>query len=219
MCSIKVAARDSLLSQRQVAEVLKEMRSFFPQVVFDVLLLKTMGDVDQTRSLITLDKTDFFTREIDEVVLQGTCDVGIHSAKDLPDPMAHGLEVYAITQGVDPSDSLVLRDQATMASLRPYARIGISSLRRMEAVKALREDFIPVDIRGTIQTRLKLLEDRQIEALILAEAAIIRLGLHHLNRVMLQGKSAPMQGRLAIVGRKNHGMFQNLFSKLHYEIT
>src|SRR5690348_2176382 len=100
---ISVGARDSKLSQAQVDEVLLALRSVFPNVTFEPIWQKTIGDIDLKTSLQDLDKTDFFTKEIDEMVLQKKCRIGIHSAKDLPDPLPLGLSIVAITKGVDPS--------------------------------------------------------------------------------------------------------------------
>ncbi|MFN4173504.1 MAG: hydroxymethylbilane synthase, partial [Parachlamydiaceae bacterium] len=82
MRSVRVAARASALSKAQVAEVFSELNlSYTPYWV------ETSGDLDKTTSLKTLEKTDFFTKEVDELVLKGICDISVHSAKDLPDPL------------------------------------------------------------------------------------------------------------------------------------
>jgi hydroxymethylbilane synthase len=214
MHCIKVAARDSLLSQVQVQEVFEELKKFHSEVRFETTFLKTTGDLDLKTSLTLLEKTDFFTREIDQLVLKGICDVGIHSAKDLPDPLPEGLERYALTQGVDPSDSLVLREGETLQSLPYGAKIGTSSLRRMQMIKIYREDAVAVDIRGNIQQRLQLLEEKKVDAVMMAEAALIRLKMTHLNRIHLQGDTAPLQGRLAVIGRKHENQIKRYFKDI-----
>ena len=120
--------------------------------------METTGDKDQKTSLRTLEKTDFFTKEIDELQLAGGCRISIHSAKDLPDPLPKGLTMVALTQGVDPSDSLVLRENETIESLPHGAKMGTSSARREKNIRDLRSDFICVDVRGNIQARLALLD-------------------------------------------------------------
>ncbi|MEI8300674.1 MAG: hydroxymethylbilane synthase [Chlamydiota bacterium] len=214
MLTIKVGARDSKLSQCQVAEVLSELTCYYPHVVFDSYFIKTTGDLDQITSLMHKDKTDFFTKEVDQLVLSGRCDVGIHSAKDLPEQLPSGLCIYAITKGVDASDSLVFRLGDTLKTLPFQAKVGVSSLRRIEMVKALRNDLIPVDIRGTIQQRLSLLDKKVIDAAVIAEAALIRLGLTHLPRYIFQEKSAHLQGRLAIIGRQDNHLMHDVFKTL-----
>lgn len=212
MYSITVAARDSCLAQKQVQEVYQELLQHVPDLQFITTLLKTTGDLDLNASLVDKDKSDFFTKEVDALVLQGVCDVGIHSAKDLPEPMHESLQIVALTKGVDPSDVLVLRKQETLDQLPYGACIGTSSLRRMDKVKSLREDFIAKDIRGTIEQRLKQLYDGKYDAVIVAKAALIRLDLLSVNWIQLQGDVAPMQGKLAIVARKDNQWIKKVFS-------
>lgn len=215
MRPIKVAARDSLLSQKQVEEVLLEIKKTFPQTVFEMLWMKTTGDLALEISLLGLEKTNFFTKELDECLLSAQCDIAIHSAKDLPDPLPEGLQIYALTKGVDPSDTLVLREHDMLHTLPQGAKIGTSSFRRMRALLDLRSDFIPVDIRGTIHRRLELLSDGYVDGIVMAEAALIRLGLTHLNRILLHGESAPLQGRLAVVGKTGHTALHKMFEVIH----
>ncbi len=210
--AITVAARSSLLSQVQVNEVLKKIQHFLPEVEFDPTWVTTIGDHDQKTSLRDLGKTDFFTKEVDSLLLQELCQIAIHSAKDLPDPLPKGLSVVALTEGLDPSDSLVLRDSQTLDTLPKRAKVASSSLRRIELVKQLRSDLTFVDIRGTIEKRLKKLNDGEIDGVVIAEAALIRLGLTHLNRIRLEGETVPGQGQLAVIARSDNKQMRLLFS-------
>jgi hydroxymethylbilane synthase len=124
---IRVGARRSPLSQIQVHEVLEEIRKHHPNLIFESILVETTGDRDQNTSLRILDKTDFFTKEIDVMVLSGKCRIGIHSAKDLPEPLSVDLEVAALTKGVDSSDALVFRPGESLASLQAGGIIATSS--------------------------------------------------------------------------------------------
>jgi hydroxymethylbilane synthase len=214
MSLIKVAARDSLLSCRQVEEVLAELQNFYPKICFLNLLVKTTGDLDLESSLVDKDKTDFFTKEVDDLVLRGICDIAVHSAKDLPDPLPEELEIIALTKGVDPADVLVLQKKQTLESLPFGAWIGTSSLRRMEKVQELRKDLRSKDIRGTIQKRLELLQEGFCDGVIMAKAALIRLGLLDLNWIQLDGSVAPLQGKLAICGRKDNFSVKEVFKIL-----
>lgn len=212
--SIKVAARSSNLSRAQLEEVEREIQGYFPQICFEPRWTKTHGDGDLTTSLRLLDKTDFFTREVDHLVLSGNCRIAIHSAKDLPQRLPVGLSLIAITRGVDGSDALVLGKNACLADLPIGARIGTSSLRREKAIKALREDLQCVDVRGTIEMRLSLLDSGKLEGLVVAEAALIRLGETKRNRLILAGKSAPLQGQLAVVARIEDQEMERLFAPI-----
>jgi hydroxymethylbilane synthase len=214
MSLIKVAARDSLLSCRQIEEVLCELQKFYPNISFVQTLVKTTGDVDLHASLVDKDKTDFFTKEVDDLVLCGMCDIAIHSAKDLPDPLTEDLEILALTKGVDPADVLVLQKKQTLESLPFGAWIGTSSLRRMKKVKELRKDLRSKDIRGTIQRRLELLQEGLYDGVIMAKAALIRLALLDLNWLELEGSVAPLQGQLAICARKDNFRLKEVFKVL-----
>src|SRR5580765_2750739 len=110
---ITAGSRSSKLAKAQVKEVLDELRSFHPEIDFETLFFETSGDKDQKTSLRTLDKTDFFTKEIDEAQLLGHFRIAIHSAKDLPEKLAKGLKRVALTHGVDSRDALVLRNNET----------------------------------------------------------------------------------------------------------
>lgn len=184
---LKVGARSSPLSRAQVEEIREEF-----EFSFEVVWVETTGDLDKTTSLRSLEKTDFFTRELDQMLLEGKIDLAIHSAKDLPEPLPKGLKIAAISKGVDPRDSLVIKKE-------PLQVVATSSARREEAVRQLYPHCTFVDLRGTIHERL----EKEVDGVVVAEAALIRLGLTHLKRVFLSGPTAPMQGKLAIVCREN----------------
>ena len=210
----EVGARSSPLSQAQVKELHAALQCHYPAIQFDIHYMKTTGDNDQVTSLRTLDRTDFFTKEIDQWVLQGKGRIGVHSAKDLPVPLPKGLAFFCLTRGIDPSDSLVLRSQDTLSSLPIGAKIATSSIRREETVKQLRQDLCFCDVRGTIEQRLAKLHTREVDGVVIAEAALIRLGLTHLNRLRLPGKTAEGQGQLAVVGREEDQEIKKLFACL-----
>lgn len=208
---IKVASRTSPLARVQVDEVLAELKQHHPEVEFSVHYVETVGDKDQVTSLRTLDKTDFFTKEIDEALLSSQCRIGIHSAKDLPSPLPEGLVLICLTQGLDSSDALVMRPGMTLDTLPHGARVATSSVRREECVRQLRPDFTFMDLRGTIGQRLQKLYDGETDGVVLAEAALIRLRLTHLNRIKLPGETVAGQGQLAVVARETDLEMKDLF--------
>ena len=208
---LKIGARSSPLSRAQFEEVARELGG----VDLIPIWVETTGDRDRTTSLRGLNKTDFFTREIDELLLKGEIDAAIHSAKDLPEPLPEGLVIAAVTRGIDPRDSLVLRPNETLAGLGAGAVIATSSVRREGAVRQILKDPVFIDLRGTIGERLVKLEEGTADGVVVAEAALIRLGLNHLNRVFLPGETVPLQGKLAIVVRKGDDKRKKLFEKIH----
>lgn len=197
-----VGARCSPLSRRQVLEVQAELDSKNIPIKLCPVYIDTYGDCDRVTSLRTLDRTNFFTREIDALQLRRGCRLSCHSAKDLPSPLSQGLVLAALTQGVDPSDSLVMRPGDSLRSLRSGAKVATSSERREETVRGLRSDLTFVDIRGNIGERLAKMERGEVDAVVIAEAALIRLGLTDLNRITLPGKTAALQGQLALICRE-----------------
>ncbi|MBS0624990.1 MAG: hydroxymethylbilane synthase [Verrucomicrobia bacterium] len=186
---VLAGARSSPLSRAQAAEVQKLL-----PFELEFIYVETLGDKDKKTSLRTLEKTDFFTRELDEMLLEKKIRLAVHSAKDLPDPIPEGLSIAAITPGLDARDSLVFRPPMPA---RP--RIATSSVRREETVRALFPDAIFSDLRGTISERLSLLEQGEVDGLVIAEAALIRLNLTHLHRIHLPGETHPLQGKLALL--------------------
>lgn len=207
------------MSKAQFHEVQRELKKHYPSICLEPIFIDSFGDKNLSISLRTLDKTDFFTRELDQMLLQHQCRIAIHSAKDLPEPLPEGLKVVAITTGVDSSDSLVMRKRNTLGNLKHGALIATSSARREEAVKQLRADFRFTDIRGTIEQRLTKLENREVDGVVIAEAALIRLNLTHLNRVTLPGETTPLQGQLAIVARSDDKEMENHFACLDSRIV
>lgn len=211
---LAVAARSSPLSKAQVQEILLALQAYHPQVDFIIHYQDTYGDKDLKTSLRDLDKTDFFTREIDEMVMTGQCRLGIHSAKDLPHPLLPGLKLICVTKGLDAADVLVLRDYIQLEDLPKGAMIATSSLRREEMVKKLRTDLCFCDLRGTIEQRLAKLKTGEADGIVVAEAALIRLGLTHLNRIRLPGPTIEGQGQLAVVAKEVDLEMENLFACL-----
>lgn len=205
---IAVGARRSPLSRAQVEEVLGEIGS---GISFDVEWVATRGDLEQSVSLRGMERSDFFTRELDLMVLEGRVRVAIHSAKDLPEPLREGLVVAALTKGVDSRDALVMRGE-----LRKGALIATSSKRREEAVRELEKDVRFVDLRGMIHERLSKIDRGEVDGVVVAEAALIRLGLTHLKRFFLPGPTVEGQGRLAVVVREDDREMIELFSQIHH---
>lgn len=203
--SIRLAARSSTLSRMQTEEVIK----LFPSIQFECIWVETWGDQDLATSLRSLEKTNFFTREIDHLLLTNECRIAVHSAKDLPEPLPQGLILVALTEGVDARDSLVFNREIPLGGT-----VGTSCERREQAIKNWRPDVQCIDVRGTIEKRLSLLDAGQLDGLVIAEAAIIRLGLQQRNRIFLKGKTATLQGKLAVVAREDDREIWELFKPL-----
>lgn len=216
--SITTIARNSPLSRAQVQEVHDAITKVHPEITFEPLWIETHGDKDLKTSLRDLPQGNFFTKEIDDLQLSGKARISIHSAKDLPIPLSSGLRIVALTRGVDNRDALVLRDNENLSTLKYGAKIATSSIRRDEMIKELGKklcnNFCSVDIRGTIGKRLEKLFSGEVDGVIIAKAALIRLQLEQLNHITLDGPTARYQGQLAIIARSTDCEMKELFSCL-----
>ena len=201
----KAGTRTSPLALKQAEEVLESLRRFYPTFKAKVIRINTSGDKDRDTPISEIEGSDFFTREIDKALLRREIDFAIHSAKDLPDEIAKGLKVAAITASIDPRDVLVSKGNLKLSELPVGAKIGTSSLRRKIQLKAYRDDFEIIDIRGNIGKRLNILSNSDLDAILIAAAGLIRLGLEgeisqRLSTEIIQPH--PYQGALAIVVRR-----------------
>lgn len=195
---IRIISRQSRLALLQVEELVKEAG------ITDYELIKTTSYGDRHKEVSLMDEglaQDFFTRELDEALLEGRADIAVHSAKDLPNPLPDGIELLALTEGKDPSDSLVAHDGLTLATLPAGSKVGTSSAQRKEELLKVRPDLVVVPIRGTIEERIAQVDDGSVDALIVATCALDRLGLSHRATERLPFKTHPLQGKLAVTGR------------------
>lgn len=183
------------------------MEKIYPGAEFEVCKIYTPGDRDKVIPLSEVDGSDFFTKDIDEALLKGKIDIAVHSSKDLPLVLQKGLKVLFETGSISRFDALVSKEGHKLAELALGSRIGSSSLRRKKEIKGLRPDLKIVDVRGTIEERLSLIDSGKIGALIVAHAALIRLKLEHRITEIFPldiFNTHPKQGCLAIVTRSKN---------------
>jgi uroporphyrinogen III methyltransferase/synthase len=191
----------------------KEAMAAFPAVEYRLLTMETFGDRHKEMSLLEGVAGDFFTRELDERLLNGQADIAVHSAKDLPYPLPEGLEVYALLPAGDRSDALVSRGNLTLNELPPGATVGTSSSARKAELLRLRRDLTVVSIRGSIEERIAQVDSGRIDALIVASCALIRLGIAQRIAQRLPFATHPLQGHLALTGNKNRPELKALFAE------
>ena len=196
---IRVIARGSRLSRLQVEEVFKN----FPELAYEIKYLESYGDKNQQISLLNGEApADIFTRELDDAIRQGDADIAIHSAKDLPYPLPEDIEVIALFPAFDTTDSLVSRDHRKLAELPAGSIIGTSSPLRKKGLSELRPDLTIKGIRGCIEERVQQVKDGKYDAAIVATCALKRLGIEDEIAEVLPFPTHPLQGFLAITGKK-----------------
>ncbi len=201
---IRLGIRPSPLALKQAREAVDLLKKIYPDANFSIRKIFTLGDKDKLTPISDIEGSDFFTREINQALLKGEIDFGVHSSKDLPDILAPGLKVAFETPSVSSYDALVSKGNLKFKDLPKGCSIGVSSQRRKKQITDLRSDLKIIDIRGNIEERLSLLDTARIDALIIAQAALIRLGLEYRISEILPldiFKTHPRQGSLAIVAR------------------
>ena len=173
---IKVGSRGSALALRQTEEVLGRLRPLNPGVEFQVVTIRTSGDINATGSLPGMG-LGVFVKEIERGLLDGTLDMAVHSLKDMPTLQPEGLTLGATLDRQDPRDVLVNRWDCPLDQLPHGARIGTSSPRRRAQLMNLCPQARVLPIRGSVDTRLNKAKSDDYDGAVLAAAGLIRLGL------------------------------------------
>ncbi|MCJ7490747.1 MAG: hydroxymethylbilane synthase [Dehalococcoidia bacterium] len=198
-----VGTRGSRLARRQTESVVALLKEHCPDCRLEVRAVRTTGDL-RPEPLSEISGEGVFTKELETALLAGEIDIAVHSLKDLPTDIAHGLAVAAVTRREDPRDALVSRDRTPLAKLPRGARIGTGSVRRAAQLRLLRPDVKPVPIRGNVDTRLAKVESGEFDAVIVAAAALSRLGWLDKAAEVISLEAmlpAPGQGALAVETR------------------
>lgn len=188
-------------------------------------IIKTQGDKLSTTSFDKLEGKGFFTKELEEELLQGTIDLAVHSHKDLPTEGPKGLIIAAVSEREDPAELLlVLKDYVDAKqrlSIKLGKTIGTSSNRRKAQLLAIRPDIEIKDLRGNVPTRIQKLRDKYCHAILVAKAGVSRLGID-LSEFYVEELSptefvpAPAQGVLALQIRENDTALKEKLQALHH---
>ena len=200
---IRIGTRGSRLALIQAEEVAGALRAAGAQV--EISVIRTSGDRLAQVALAEFGGKALFVKEIEEALLSGQVDVGVHSLKDLPSVLPDGLALAAFPPREDPRDVLLTRTGTGWGALSAGAAVGTSSLRRRALVLAHRPDLRAEPIRGNVETRLDKLAAGGYDALVLAAAGLKRLGLHPPRTSVLDVEEfvpAVGQGLLAVEARQ-----------------
>jgi len=219
---IVIGSRGSDLALRQSEIVLRKIQSLDPNLLIEVRTIATKGDRNNGPIPLDVVGKGWFTKEIEQELLRGSIDMAVHSLKDLPEELPEGLSIGAIPAREDPRDALVSKDGRRLDQLGQGAVIGTDSLRRQVQILALRPDLVVRSIRGNVPTRLSKLQTEGYDAVVLAAAGLIRLGLQ--DRIthcftVEEMAPAPGQGSLAIEIRSKDQELQKLLSAINDPAT
>jgi len=172
----------------------------------EIKIIKTRGDKIQHLSFDKIEGKGFFTKELEDALLNGQVDLAVHSMKDLPTESPEGLSIAGVSYRENPADWLVINkgqeDSSKVYQLKENAIVGTSSARRKAILLDIRSDITLKDIRGNVPTRLQKLKDGQFDAIVLAAAGLTRLDLDMSDFVVVKLNTkefvpAPAQGVLA----------------------
>ena len=221
---IRIGSRGSKLALWQANWVKDRLERRFPGVEVSIQIIKTTGDRLQQEAAPpdSLPK-GLFTKEIQDAMLRNEVDVAVHSLKDLPTDMHESLCMAAITKRENAHDALVSRTPGLKLEQLPAgSRIGTSSTRRKSQLLNLRPDLVVEDLRGNVDTRLRKLDEGLYDAIILAAAGLIRLGLKERISELLSADvivPAVGQGALAIETRIDDKDTQKYIRALNHKTT
>lgn len=174
---IKIGSRESKLAIAQTEIMIESIKRTHPEFEFEIVKMKTKGDILLDTRLDIVGGKGMFVSELQKALLNEEIDIAVHSMKDMPSESAEGLFIAAVSQREDPRDILVTEGGIPLLELKEGAVIGTSSLRREVQILAIRPDLRVKSVRGNVLTRLNKLYNKEYDALILAAAGLIRLGL------------------------------------------
>jgi hydroxymethylbilane synthase len=176
---IRIGTRGSALALAQAHEVKGRLMAAhgLPEAAFEIVIIKTTGDMILDRPLSEVGGKGLFTKEIEEALFEKRIDLAVHSMKDMQTALPDGLTIGATLPREDVRDAFISLKHKNFDSLPQGAVVGTSSLRRQAQIKRIRPDLQIVGFRGNVQTRLTKLRDEIAEATFLACAGLRRLGL------------------------------------------
>ncbi|MDE3174962.1 MAG: hydroxymethylbilane synthase [Pseudomonadota bacterium] len=210
MARLRIGTRGSPLALAQAHETQRRLAAALGEdaAAFEIVVIKTSGDMIQDRALSESGGKGLFTKEIDAAMLRGEIELAVHSSKDLPTRLPDGIVVAGYLAREDVRDALISARATSFAGLPQGGTLGTASLRRQAQAKRLRPDLQVGLLRGNVETRLNKAERGEIDATLLAYAGLKRLGLAHRATALLSVEEflpAVGQGAIGLTARgDNH---------------
>lgn len=208
--NLKAGIRSSKLSILQAEDAIFRLEALFPALKIEIVKFSSPGDRDKLTP-ITDAPEDFFTKDLDNAVLNSEIDFAIHSAKDLPSKFNSEIDMIYFPWADDSRDAIVARQGWNISN--PYPRVGSSSQRREEYARKRWINATVLPIRGNIEERMAQLDAGHFDVIIIAAAALNRLGLSHRISELISNKELPTpdgQGHLAVTSRKGNVVFDEI---------
>jgi len=219
---LRIATRGSQLALWQAEYVKARLEATHENLQVELNIMKTRGDKILDVPLAKVGGKGLFVKELETAMLEDRADIAVHSMKDVPMEFPEGLGLAVICEREQPTDAFVSNNFSSFDSLPQGACVGTSSLRRQCHIRALRPDIKIDFLRGNVNTRLAKLDDGQFDAIILASAGLIRLGMGDRITEQLsieQSLPAAGQGAVGVECRVDDEETRALLSVLHHQDT
>ncbi len=219
---IRIATRKSQLALWQAEFVGKRLQECHPGLQIELVTMTTQGDRVLDSPLAKIGGKGLFVKELEQSMLRQESDIAVHSMKDVPVELPEGLHIPVILEREDPRDAFVSNDVESLEALPQGAVVGTSSLRRRCQLAELRPDLKILELRGNVNTRLAKLDQGDYQAIILASAGLIRLGMHERIRETLAPQvmlPAIAQGAIGIECRQGDSEVETLLAALDDDKT
>jgi len=202
----------------QARHVAKLLTKHYPDIDVELVPLSTRGDEILDRSLQKVGGKGLFIKELEQAMLDGKADIAVHSMKDMPGEMPEGFCIAAVLARAEPYDALLAHNNYQLFDLPKNAVVGTSSLRRAAQLLAHRPDLKIKGLRGNVETRISKWQSGDYDAIVLAQAGLVRLGLqHHISQVLAPELSLPAvaQGIIGIECLLEADETKNILKKLN----
>lgn len=219
---LRIATRQSPLALWQANFVKAELEKYYPNLTVELVTMVTKGDVILDTPLAKIGGKGLFVKELELALLEERADIAVHSMKDVPMSFPEGLGLAVICEREDPRDAFVSNRYASLAELPEGAIVGTSSLRRQCQLMAAYPHLTVKSLRGNVGTRLSKLDNGEYDAIILASAGLIRLGMPERIKSFISVEDslpAAGQGAVGIETRVNDTRVLNYLAKLNHNPT
>jgi hydroxymethylbilane synthase len=220
--TLRIATRESQLALWQANHVKAELQRFHSDLQVELVAMTSRGDQLLDSPLAKIGGKGLFVKELEAALLAAEADIAVHSMKDVPMEFPEGLCLGVICEREDPTDALVSNRFASVEALPAGSIVGTSSLRRECQLRSRRPDLQVNFLRGNVNTRLRKLDDGDYDAIILASAGLLRLGMaDRISQRLPVSESLPAggQGAIGIELRVGDATIAELIKPLHHQHT
>ncbi len=220
--AVRIATRKSPLAMWQAEHVASILRDTHQGLQVEIIGMSTQGDKILDTPLAKIGGKGLFVKELEQRMLDHSADIAVHSMKDVPVELPDALHLAVIMQREDPRDAFVSNSVELLSALPEGAKVGTSSLRRQCQLADRRPDLEIIPLRGNVNTRLRKLDEGEYDAIILASAGLIRLGMGERIRGFIDtDDSLPAigQGAIGIECRSDDARINDLLAPLHHVDT